>query len=280
MKQRGFVLAAAVLAFAALVPAHARNDRLLIPITDAMRSKGVRAVVAPDVPLQFGTASLQGADVSAGGASVHAVVSPARTDRMGRTHELRPDDVVCIEAFGQAVRQLQQQARTAGATSVVGIVSNYGGAVLDSNEVFECHIGRTRGVVDLKAQFARGKVPFQPVVAPPVAGAARTEAPAEPAQPAHIATGFAAIDDVDAVPLVNDRGRAGYREWLAHSTPRAFAIAPSGRWHATWGLNPSDASLPRDPGDRALVLCARSAGMPCKLYAVNGAVVWPQDASR
>jgi hypothetical protein len=267
MKHAALVL----LACAAIAPAHARNDRLLIPVADAMRSKAVRTMVAGGPPVHFGSASAQGVDVSAGGASAHAVASPVKPDGQGRTHRPRPDDVVCFEAFGQAVQELQKGASAAGATAVVGIVSNYGGQVLDSPDTFECHIGRTRGVVDLKGQFARGAVPFRPVKAPPVA------APAT-AQPAHIASGFAAIEDVDAVPLVNDRGRQGYREWLAKSTPRAFAIAPSGRWQATWGLHPSDAALPRDPAERALLLCERSAGMPCTLYAVNGAVVWPRKA--
>jgi hypothetical protein len=32
-----------------------------------------------------------------------------------------------------------------------------------------------------------------------------------------------------------------------------------------------------DPGERALLMCERAAHAPCKLYAVNGAVVWTKD---
>jgi hypothetical protein len=116
-------------------------------------------------------------------------------------------------------------------------------------------------------------------VAPAEKRAAVPQAAAAPAaQPARIASGFAAIDDIDAVPYLSDRGRKGYSEWLARPTPKAFAISTKGNWYATWGVSPPDASLPIDPGERALQLCERAAQVPCKLYAVNGSVVWTKEA--
>jgi hypothetical protein len=94
------------------------------------------------------------------------------------------------------------------------------------------------------------------------------------AQPPRIASGFAAIDDIDAIPYISDRGRKQYGEWLGWSTPRAFAISPRGTFYATSGLQPREPGLPTDPSERALLLCERNAGMPCRLYAVNGSVVW------
>jgi hypothetical protein len=124
---------------------------------------------------------------------------------------------------------------------------------------------------------ARGKA--YPSTLPPVnitpPAAAPAAAAALPARP--IGSGFAAIDDIDAIPYLNDRGRKGYREWLARETPRAFAISDDGKWYATWGHSP-DASLPKDAGERALLMCERAAHKPCKLYAVNGAVVWTREA--
>lgn len=107
--------------------------------------------------------------------------------------------------------------------------------------------------------------------------APRAAAP-QPVVAKHIASGFAAIDDIDAIPYLNDRGRNGYREWLARPTPRAFAISPKGHWYATSGLTPRDATLPTEPSERALLLCERAAQVPCRLYAVNGAVVWTKEA--
>ena len=95
--------------------------------------------------------------------------------------------------------------------------------------------------------------------------------------PPRIASGYAAIDDVDAVPYLSDRGRDNYREWLTRPTPKAFAISPEGHWFGAWSLKPGDPAHPTDPSERALFVCAQRAQMPCKLYAVNGSVVWVKE---
>lgn len=92
--------------------------------------------------------------------------------------------------------------------------------------------------------------------------------------PATSSGGFAAIDDVDAIPYLNERGRQDYRDWLRRGTPRAFALSEGGHWYSSSGMQPSDQSLPKDPSARALLMCERAARKPCKLYAVNGSVVW------
>lgn len=124
-----------------------------------------------------------------------------------------------------------------------------------------------------------------PVATRPPADAVSQSQPA-PAGPRHIASGYAAIDDLDAIPYLSDRGRAGYREWLGKGTPRAFALSNDGHWASTWGLKPADPDAPIDPAERALRNCERSAQQPCRLYAVNNAVVWtaqrpavPREAS-
>ncbi|QJW85297.1 hypothetical protein HK414_23620 [Ramlibacter terrae] len=118
-----------------------------------------------------------------------------------------------------------------------------------------------------------------PVTAAPSAPpAARPAALRAPTQPAPIASGYAAIEDVDAIPYLSDRGRAGYREWLLRPTPKAFAISTTGYWYPAWSLAPQDTSLPTDPTERAVVGCTRNAGTPCRLYAVNGSVVWVKPA--
>ena len=99
-------------------------------------------------------------------------------------------------------------------------------------------------------------------------------------QPAFIASGYARIDDVDAVPYLGDRGRSMYREWLSKPTPRAFAVSSNGHFASTWSLKPSDQTLPSDPSERALLLCERGAKQACKLYAVNGAVVWLKEPAK
>ena len=79
-------------------------------------------------------------------------------------------------------------------------------------------------------------------------------------------THFAAIDDVNAVPLVNNVGRRDYRAFLTRSMPRVFAIAPDGTAVTTNGGY--------DPLARALKLC-RKYHRVCRPYAVDDEVVWP-----
>lgn len=117
---------------------------------------------------------------------------------------------------------------------------------------------------------AEQRKPAVPVSAPPAPAAA---------EPARIGTGYAAIDDIDAIPYLSDRGRAGYRDWLGKGTPRAFALAPNGHWASSWGLKPRDPAAPLDPAERAVWSCERLAKVPCRLYAVNTAVVWVRDAA-
>lgn len=275
--------------------AWARNDRLLLPIEPALRSNESRTVLAADMPLRFGKVSAQGAQ-TVGGASVQAVADPFGPidNNNGGRRLRRPDEIVCQEAFRRALAMLQARGRAVDASAVVGIVSNTGNLEMDSPSTYECRIGHSRGVVDLKGAFvlsataaaaawpaeaAAPVAPVAPVAAsvPPVLATPLVPVAAPPVQPRHIASGFAAIDDIDAIPFLNDRGRSEYRQWLTWSTPRAFALSNKGAFYATSGLEPKDASLPSDPSQRALLMCERAAKAPCKLYAVNGAVVWTRE---
>ncbi|MBO9685849.1 alpha/beta hydrolase family protein [Roseateles chitosanitabidus] len=76
--------------------------------------------------------------------------------------------------------------------------------------------------------------------------------------------GTIAIEDESALPAA--RLSAGYRKFLAAKAPRAFAT--NGRH---WGFAIGD-----DAQSRALALCDQhtDAAERCRLYAVNGTVVW------
>ena len=78
-------------------------------------------------------------------------------------------------------------------------------------------------------------------------------------------THYAAIDDVDSVPFLNDQGRALYQRFLTKSLPRAIAIAPNGYAASETGGF--------DPLTKALELCGKAAPN-CRLYAVDNDVVW------
>jgi len=83
-----------------------------------------------------------------------------------------------------------------------------------------------------------------------------------PAPPPSHAAG---LEDAAAVPFLNDKGREGYRAFLARSVPRAFVLAPGGTY--------SIANGGFDPLARALLTC-RTAGIVCSPYAVDFDVVW------
>lgn len=77
---------------------------------------------------------------------------------------------------------------------------------------------------------------------------------------------YAAIDNINAIPYLQQQGREQYRVFLAKPTPRAFAVSTSGGW--SWAEDGDD------PVGRVLTTCQRSSGEPCRLYAVDDDVVW------
>lgn len=79
-------------------------------------------------------------------------------------------------------------------------------------------------------------------------------------------TDFANIDDPNKVPFITGRAVEDYKKFLLQDSPRVFAINPDGRWgwsYSNW-----------DSIERALAFCNRGAKTPCRLYAVDEAVVW------
>ena len=75
---------------------------------------------------------------------------------------------------------------------------------------------------------------------------------------------YAGIGDVDKVALPEASRTGAYQRFLEARMPRAFAIGP----HGAWGWSSGDWAL-----GKALGRCARR-GEACRLYAVDGEVVW------
>lgn len=83
---------------------------------------------------------------------------------------------------------------------------------------------------------------------------------------------FAALDDADAVPYLDEDGRTGYRTFLKQFPTRAFAVSSAGAWSWAEGGD--------DPISVALDNCQRNSDTRCRLYAIDDAVVWqPSDAA-
>ena len=80
------------------------------------------------------------------------------------------------------------------------------------------------------------------------------------------ASGFAAIDNIDAIPHLTASGREAYRYYLSQPLPRAFAMSASGAW--SWAEDGDD------PPSRALAACQKNSKSRCSLYSVDEDVVW------
>ena len=83
-------------------------------------------------------------------------------------------------------------------------------------------------------------------------------------------SGFAAIDDLDKVP-VREAGKDVYRRYLTLAAPKAFAVAEDGSWKMAF----------RDPDAIAIVLDhCQQLKMGCWLYAVDSNVVFNADPGK
>lgn len=86
----------------------------------------------------------------------------------------------------------------------------------------------------------------------------------------------APLQDAEAIPHLNDRGRAGYRDFLNAPAERAFVIAPGGTWVWRAQLGSEEEAI-----DAALADCRTHTPQRCVPYAVNDRVVfdaaaWPR----
>ncbi|NWG88187.1 MAG: TlpA family protein disulfide reductase [Hydrogenophilaceae bacterium] len=91
--------------------------------------------------------------------------------------------------------------------------------------------------------------------------------------PAHA---VAPLEDVEAVPQLDARGKAGYRAYLKADSHKAFMIAPGGHWVWRAEMGSEEAAE-----DAALNDCQENTEQRCVPYAVNDRVVfnakaWPQ----
>jgi hypothetical protein len=235
-------LAPLVFALAAL-SAHARNDVFLRPAQEGLGKTRSHEILG-NLAVRFGKASAGGAELL--GEVVADGVATA-TAEPGTRNAARPtDETVCLHAFEDALSKLAIAARQAGAAAVVGVVSDYKGQELDDPQNYECHAGTFKSYVTLKGQLARSVAASRPL--PP-------------------ASAFAALDDVQAVPL-SDAGKDRYRHFLTLDKPRAFVIYEDGNWRF-WSKDPEAMT-------KALDDCARR-GKRCWLYAVDDRVVWTAD---
>ncbi|WP_170845095.1 dienelactone hydrolase family protein [Chitinasiproducens palmae] len=83
-------------------------------------------------------------------------------------------------------------------------------------------------------------------------------------------SGYADVHDVTAPPFLDPAGRSAYLDFLRQYPSRAFALSASGAWAWAEGGD--------DPMSVALDTCQQRSRAPCRLYAVDNAVVWNRYA--
>lgn len=76
------------------------------------------------------------------------------------------------------------------------------------------------------------------------------------------------------VPFSSEKREAAFQRYLNDPLPKAFAIADKTHFGWAVGKKPANAALPSDPQKRALQFCAKAAGKPCVIYAVDNEVVF------
>lgn len=254
----------AALAIVAGTPAVARNTEHLLPIQSTLATPEARAAIGNDIPVSFGAALPDGRSIVNDRIVSRGNVDPRPVfNRPGNVRQLT-DEEACAASFIAALKDLVEQARKAGGTSLVGIVSNYDGKERDSTEVYECHAGSTRVIVELKAVVTVAGTPGVPTLVRngSVSNLHRGMVPP--------ASGYADAAKVDAVPL-SDAGKARYRHYLTLPSPKAFVVYEGGAWRFYYG--------DVDAITKALDFC-KQEGKACSLYAVDHRVVWNADPAK
>ena len=140
----GAILALGLISLFVAVPADARDDRLRLPILDAMSTPDAKAKLSGGVRFYFGPQKY-----------------PEPTRRMGEytankktNFANKSDKDGCEWAFLSAAISLQDRARQLGGNAVVNIRSAYKNVEFSSDTQYECGAGTFMGGVVFRGEVA------------------------------------------------------------------------------------------------------------------------------
>ena len=142
---RPAAVAIAALAVLAAAPAGARDDRLRMPLADALSTADAKAKIDSSIKLFFGSQKHPRPAQSFGTATANR-----KTNFFNKS-----DKEGCEWAFLSAVLALQDRARRLGANAVVKIESIYRDVKFESATEYECGAGTFVGGVALRGEFVR-----------------------------------------------------------------------------------------------------------------------------
>jgi hypothetical protein len=126
-------------------PAGARDDRILLPIRDALDVPDARDKLDRGVRLHFG-----GKFAGSVGKDLGVWKSNKRANSF-----LRDDKVACERAFLSAILSLQNRARKMGGNAVINITSNYRHEPMSSPSEYTCGTGGLMSGVALVGRVIR-----------------------------------------------------------------------------------------------------------------------------
>lgn len=127
------------------ISAHARDDKLMMPISVAMESSDTKEKLDSSIRYYFGKQKTPKIAQKLGN-----YASNKKTNAFGKT-----DEAACQWAFLSAMLSLEQRAKELGANAVVNIVSNYKKVEMSSETEYECHAGAVMAGVALKGDFVK-----------------------------------------------------------------------------------------------------------------------------
>ncbi len=110
---------------------HARNDKLKLPIKDAMSAVAAKKKLGGDVKFFFGSKNKLKIKKNFG-----EFTSNKKTYALNET-----DKEACEWAFLSAMLSFQDRARSLGGNAVINIKSFYYKNTIDSSKVYECGAG-------------------------------------------------------------------------------------------------------------------------------------------
>ena len=147
MKKLALSIAITAAAIAAVAPAQARDNKMMMSIENAMNDNDARNRLCDSVKFYFGKQT-----TPAIAKKLSTDQTSQKTNSFGKTPEK-----ACNWAFLSAMLRLQARAKELGADGVVNIVSNYKNVENSSETEFECHDGTMMTGVALKGDFVKFK---------------------------------------------------------------------------------------------------------------------------
>jgi len=126
-------------------PVAARDDRIMLPIHDALNKQEARARLDRGVRLHFGGGF---------GGPVAKDLGVWKSNKKTNAF-LKDDKTACAWAFLSAVLSLQERARKMGGNAVVNITSNYRNVPTSSGSQYMCGAGSIMAGVALTGRVVR-----------------------------------------------------------------------------------------------------------------------------